>query len=557
MTSQTKNILRPVILFALLLIPVFYTMGMAIELEYSWMKKIVYLTVVIVLLVLPALFLKARTYFIAEGVLNFLFFPIEIASLYLNHQSTSAPFLQNIFHTNLGEATELMMALWPLCLIVTGLWILYFLLAFRVTNTYLFDASFRKWIIGIAVALMAGGLVVMTVFIRRIHPERTAGEALREAVGLVELKLNKIYPYNLYIHSTSLWQRQRRVKRMEKEVSAYSFGIRPVVKSSNELYILVIGEASRYDHWSLNGYTRNTTPLLKTTDHLVSYAHVYTEANQTDIALPILLTRANAACMDISYREKSLPEAYQEAGVWTGYISKQVSSDFTERIRQNCDYSYFYAKNFDADGNYDKAMIDQVRTTISDTTQFYLLHSLGSHFRYEHRYPETFSIYEPVLGKSAGYTGLTEANKIPMINAYDNSIRYTDYFLHSLIQYIDSLDRVAVLVYLSDHGESFWDDSRKLSLHGSYQTSEAEYHVPMIVWYSDEYAACYPEKVKTIEQNKTTPVSSDVVFYSMLDIAGIENGIDSTRSICSPALLACDTVWVHTGAGTVEPFVIP
>ena len=91
-----------------------------------------------------------------------------------------------------------------------------------------------------------------------------------------------------------------------------------------------------------------------------------------------------------------------------------------------------------------------------------------------------------------------------MINAYDNAILYTDYFLNELISYVDSLDRPAVMLYMSDHGESFWDDERKLSMHGSYQISEYEYHVPLIIWYSEEYKAKYPHKVSAMQQNKTT-----------------------------------------------------
>ena len=101
MKDNTGNIIRIIVLFALLLLPVFYALFGAIDLEYSWLKKFAYLAVVGILLLLPALFLKARTYFMVEGVFNFLFFPIDIASLYLNKQSTSTAFLSNIFHTDM------------------------------------------------------------------------------------------------------------------------------------------------------------------------------------------------------------------------------------------------------------------------------------------------------------------------------------------------------------------------------------------------------------------------------------------------------------------------
>lgn len=121
---------------------------------------------------------------------------------------------------------------------------------------------------------------------------------------------------------------------------------------------------------------------------------------------------------------------------------------------------------------------------------------------------------------------------------------------------MDSLNCPTVMMYMSDHGESLWDDENNLFLHGSYQISEYEYHVPMIVWYSDEYEAQYPQKVATMWLNKTKPISSDVIFYSLLDIVGIEDIVDSTRSICSPSLVAMDTIWVHTGSGAVEQMIL-
>ena len=228
----------------------------------------------------------------------------------------------------------------------------------------------------------------------------------------------------------------------------------------------------------------------------------------------------------------------------------------TERIMQVSDFSYFSAKGIDVAGNYDEKMIDELRRYRADTPQFVVLHSLGCHFRYELRYPQTFAQFQPTFGNSFSYSLISEENKDKLINAYDNAILYTDYFLHSLIQYMDSLDRPAIMMYMADHGESFWDCERKLSLHGSYGISEYEYHVPLLVWYSEEYAARYPRKVQAMRQNKTTPVSSDVVFYSLLDIAGIEDVVDSTRSICSPYLLPYDTIWVFTGSGAVEPMAV-
>ena len=76
MSEQVRNRLRIAGLFTLLLLPIFYALFSAIDLEYSWLKKLAYLSVALVLLLIPAVFLKARTYFLVEGIFNFFLFKL-------------------------------------------------------------------------------------------------------------------------------------------------------------------------------------------------------------------------------------------------------------------------------------------------------------------------------------------------------------------------------------------------------------------------------------------------------------------------------------------------
>lgn len=556
MNKYTKNIITIIVLFLLLLLPSFYAMATAIDMEYSFTKKLIYLIVTLILLLIPSLFLKARIYFLFEGIFNFFFFPIDIASLFLNKQSTSTAFLQNILNTDIHESIELLTSVWPICLVVIALWIIYFILVTQVSNQYLLGSKLRQIIVISIPIVLIVGIVTMSIFIRHIHKERSIASTLSDAVGLVWMKFYKIYPYNIYIETADIIRATRRQRNLQKQVKDFHFDIQYIPKDSSALYVLVIGETARYDHFSINGYTRNTSPLLARQTNLISYDSAFSQANLTSFSVPLILTRATANNPDLAYKEKSLPEAFQEAGYQVAFVSKQIPSELTDRIMHECDYSYSYAKGIDVLDNYDEDMISKMAEWENDSLQFYVLHSLGCHFRYELRYPQSFARFQPTFGTTFSYSMITEENKEKLINAYDNAILYTDYFLSELIHYMDSLNRPAVMMYMSDHGESFWDDERKLSLHGSYEFSEYEYHVPLIVWYSDEYKSLYPNKAQTMQQNKSTPISSDVIFYSMLDIAGIEDIVDSTRSICSPSLTPMDTIWGFTGSGSVEAMPI-
>ena len=540
------------VLFTLLLLPIFYSLCVAVDLEYSILKKVAYVWVVLLLLLLPALFLKARAYFLIQGIFNFLFFPIDIASLYLNKQSTSSAFLQNILRTDIGEATELLVSLWPLCIVVGVLYVLYFVLAFKVENQYLVPKKLRKVILISAVLAVVTGVTVFTIYGKTRHKNRSILNEMSNAVQFCYIKLYKIYPYNLYLGLADIVSKQNYQKKLEEQVSTFSFGIKPQANGDNPLYILVIGEAARYDHLSLNGYERNTTPLLQARKNLISYDSAYAQANLTSYSLPLIITRATADDADRAYREKSIVEAFQEAGYYSGYLNKQLSSALETRIAKASDYAYQSNKEVDVENNYDIDLVAKLQECVSDTSQFFVLHTMGSHFRYEYRYPAEFEQFTPVMGKSFSYLGISEENKSEFINAYDNTILYLDYFLNELIEYVDGLNRSAVIVYMSDHGESFWDDDKKLSLHGSYEISKYEFHVPMLVWYSDEYQLNNSQKVENIKQNKAKTISSDAIFYSMLDIAGIKEVTDSTKSICSEYLQPIDSVWVFNGQGKTK-----
>ena len=552
MSSKTKNIIRIAVLFLLLLLPIFYALFTAIDLEYSWLKKAAYLAVVLVFLLIPALFLKARTYFIVEGIFNFFFFPIDIASLYLYRQPTSAAFLENIIRTDLHEASELLLSVWPVCVTVVALWILYFTLTARLDNNYLLGERARKTLYISIASLAIVGFFFMLGFQKYMVPTKSTKLMLIDAADALRYKFYKIYPYNLYMDMIKITETNAQQRRLQKELSSFRFGITPKDSLPDALYMVVIGETARYDHLGINGYTRNTTPCLSQRTHLISFDSIYSQANLTYSSVPLLLTRATAQTRELAYKEKSLPEAFQEAGFRTAFISKQTLSSFTGRIMTACDDPFLFPVNIDVDGNYDIEIVDKLREYETDTSRFVLIHSLGSHFRYEQRYPEEFKRFQPTLGKTFNYAMVAKENKDKLVNAYDNSILYTDYFLSELIDYADSLDIPAVMLFISDHGESFWDNDNNLSLHGAYVISEYEYHVPLFIWYSDEYAALYPDKVAAMQQNKTTPVSSDVVFYSMLDLAGIEDIVDSTRSVASPYLLPMDTIWVQLGTGGIE-----
>jgi glucan phosphoethanolaminetransferase (alkaline phosphatase superfamily) len=115
--------------------------------------------------------------------------------------------------------------------------------------------------------------------------------------------------------------------------------------------------------------------------------------------------------------------------------------------------------DFDADNNFDEKLWDFLSEVLQreEKKVLIVLHTLGSHFRYNFRHPPEYEIFKPSLKGSFDYNMISSKNKEMFINTYDNSIVYTDFFLATTIQKLDSLNAVSALAFVSDHGENLFD----------------------------------------------------------------------------------------------------
>ena len=107
---------------------------------------------------------------------------------------------------------------------------------------------------------------------------------------------------------------------------------------------------------------------------------------------------------------------------------------------------------------------------------------------------------------------------------------------------------------MPDHGENLCDDERRLWVHGSYEGSEYEYHVPLLVWYSEKFAERHPEQVAAMKENRRKTVTSQVLFHSLCDMAGLEEGADKRKSLLSWQLESQEEVRVLNGKAEITTF---
>lgn len=290
-----------------------------------------------------------------------------------------------------------------------------------------------------------------------------------------------------------------------------------------EVYILVIGETSRAADYAILGYDRPTTPALTALgDSIVSFTDAITMSNTTHKSVPLLLTGVAAQqSMDSLYTQCGLINAFSRTGYQTAYYSNQRRNhSFIDRLGSEADEVKFLKDSVLLANVYDEQLLQLVQGRLAryqGGKLLIVLHLYGSHFKYDDRYPEGFARFTPDHALSAEKEFRDE-----LINAYDNTIAYTDNILGNLIAQLDSLHVASALMYTSDHGEDIFDDYRGRFLHASPLPTYWHLHVPLVVWASQSYRSMWPDKWDALRANAAKPVSTNMVMYhTMLDVAGI------------------------------------
>ena len=323
--------------------------------------------------------------------------------------------------------------------------------------------------------------------------------------------LTQRMPYSIY-YTFKTYFEIRDVAAEQRD----TFTSEAVADSDSLVVVFVIGESLRSDHLQINGYERETTPYLVKEDNIVMLPDIYTEACFTHTSVPHIMTQADSLNPQKAYNEQSFVTIFNNAGFKTSWIANQESVDTYAYFMNECD-TLIYVNGSKSVYTFDKWLDEDILPYLEDElqdsnpTQLHIVHSIGSHWWYNSHYTDEFERYKPVVMSRVVSSNTQEE----MINSYDNTILYTDYFIKNTIDLIR--DKKAILVYLSDHGESLGEDG--YFLHG---TDRPELHYPAaFVWYSDKYAQSFPDHIDNLKNNSGKRYRSDYLFHSIIDAADI------------------------------------
>lgn len=438
----------------------------------------------------------------------------------------------NLVTTNPGEAMELLDNLAPA---VVGVFVVYLpLLILGGVNirrdsrlTVSFQQRVRHWAMQIGAiglfCLLASYLVVDDYRMR-----------------------NQLYPVNICYNLYLAFERNAASENYREASRDFKFDARSEHSATApEVYVMVVGETARAHNFSLYGYPRNTNSLLSKTPGIKAFPNVTTQSNTTHKSVPMLLSAASAEDFERLFHEKGILAAFKEAGFHTVFISNQLPNhSFIDFLGEQADEHYFLKKEDASQGNhYDEDLLQKLDEILpkADASSsahyhyryrklFVVLHSYGSHFNYQERYPRSFAYFKPDSRSEA-----KPENRRDLLNAYDNTIRYTDYILHGIIERLQKWEGIqtktdgvygqpiSAMLYTSDHGENIFDDDRHLFLHAAPKASDYELHVPFIIWTSEGFSKQYPDILKALGENRTKQVQSSLsAFHTMLGIGGIQ-----------------------------------
>ncbi len=298
----------------------------------------------------------------------------------------------------------------------------------------------------------------------------------------------------------------------------------PETDTDRELVILVIGEAARADRFSLNGYQRETNPLLEKED-IINFPNMYSCGTSTSVSVPCMFSIYNRG----EYRDKksksteNILDVLSHAGI---HILWRDNNSDSKGVALRVTYEDYK----DPDNNpicdiecRDEGMLEGLQKYIDSHKQgdiLIVLHQMGNHGpAYYKRYPKRFEKFTPTCKTNQ----LEKCTEEEINNAYDNAILYTDYFLSKVIRLLkqNSNRFESAMLYLSDHGESLGENN--LYLHGLpyFMAPKAQKHIAAIMWFGDGFKI----DKDAVKNKASKEYSQDNLFHTLLGLMEVDTEV--------------------------------
>jgi glucan phosphoethanolaminetransferase (alkaline phosphatase superfamily) len=308
---------------------------------------------------------------------------------------------------------------------------------------------------------------------------------------------------------------------------------------AEEVHVMIVGESARRASWSVYGYSRPTTPYLNSLrSEAIFFGNAISDANLTEWAVPMLLTGMTPETLIVEKIRGNIFDLAREGGYSTAWLVNQdvgISNTVgvtADRLENPIDVN----ATIDGRRTHDDVLLPAYERELAHggAARFIGIHMMGSHWEYSRRYPAAFRRFGS--GKDLGLFAIFldgEANNAAVVDEYDNTVLYTDWFLQQIIERARSLKVPATVTFFPDHGEDLqlFDGQ---SGHGAPMYTAHAFEIPAFIWVNDAYRTAHPTQVEALRANASKEVRSHDVFYTVADLMGITwPGNVAMRSIAS------------------------
>ena len=303
----------------------------------------------------------------------------------------------------------------------------------------------------------------------------------------------------------------------------------PILKEHNtslvyNKIIIVQGESANKHFMNIYGYDKQTTPYLSQllNDNKLYVYNAIASSNQTRFAIPTIYTDAEVNNWEEGFTHSiSLLSKFKEYGYRTQWISNQgirgKNEDYVVSIAKEADKFVFLNIVYPEDSHSDIVIKKYLDTeTMSKNKEMTVFHLTGSHFHYAARYTQD---------------GILNSTPSNTIEAYENTIKFTDDILKSIVAYYQRNNNNLLLIYLSDHGEVV---SNIKHGHGFNPPFKDEYEIPFVIYSSIKN----PKLTKLLADNKKGSFNAESFNNIIKYISGIsiENKISYSTKVLSISL---------------------
>ncbi|HEY9190428.1 MAG TPA: phosphoethanolamine--lipid A transferase [Sulfurovum sp.] len=425
------------------------------------------------------------------------------------HIIIDATMIENAVQTDLNEASDLMS--WKLFAYVIMLGILPSYVVYKTPVVY---HGVKKELFS-KLKLSAGSFVLIFVIMLPFSKHYTSFFREHKVLRSYTNPTYGLYSLGSYIKAQS--------KDTHAPLTHTGLDAKIGTREKRRILIMVVGEAARADHFSLNGYERETNPLLKK-EEIIDFSHMYSCGTTTAISVPCMFSIYDRNDYDTQkglHTENAL-DVLSHAGIeviWRDNNSN--SKGVADRVQYE---NYRTAENNTIcdDECRDEGMLVglEQRIEASDKDMIIVLHQMGEHGpAYYKRYPKAFERFTPTCQTNQ----LEECSQEEIANAYDNALLYTDYFLSQTIQLLKKYEETVdtAMFYMADHGESLGEGG--FYLHGLpyFIAPDTQRHVGSLLWLGKDFPVD-KEKIRNAASNE---FSQDNLFSTLLGLFDVQTEV--------------------------------